>query len=359
MESQLADFKASYVRIGTEDGIPVGAGFLVSEGHVLTCAHVVAAALRDDTIEAQAEVPRGRVNLNFHFLRGEPHRTATVVHWQPRGGPVTNPSGDSAVLRLTENQPDEARPIRLTATNDLFGHGFRAHGFPRDTDSGVWAYGVVRDPLGNGWLQVEDTKEQGRRIEKGFSGGPVQDQATGRFVGMVAASSEYIKAAKVGYIIPTEVLVRTCSDLISLQERSSDVLFDVGHKQDDYFPNESQPLLDEDYNLFARIIESHLEMRAGQTNRLNRDTLTSAKLLVIPLPLHVRFTDDEIKDIRAYVRKGGRLLALSHHGGDPHHRTNLNDVLMGSGISTVPDTVMSTEDPLVRVTAFGSPGNTI
>ena len=159
MESKLAEFKASFVRISTQDGVPVGAGFLVSEGQVLTCAHVVAAALGDDAIQAHAEIPQGTVNLNFHFLRGQPLRTASVVHWQPRVGPGTNPSGDIAVLQLTEDQPDEAQSIRLTATNKLFGHKFRAHGFPRDTNSGVWAYGVVRDPLGNGWLQVEDTKE--------------------------------------------------------------------------------------------------------------------------------------------------------------------------------------------------------
>lgn len=214
MDPRLAGFAAAYVRISTEDGVPVGAGFLVSDdGHVLTCAHVVAAALRDDTIEAQTESLQVTIRLNFHFLEGQPLRTASVVHWRPRMGPDTNPSGDIAVLQLIEGLPDKAQPIGLTATDEMFGHEFRAHGFPRDTNSGVWAYGVMRDLLGNGWLQVEDTKEQGRRIEQGFSGGPVQDSTTGQFVGMVAASSEYVKVAKVGFVIPTNALARAWPDL--------------------------------------------------------------------------------------------------------------------------------------------------
>ncbi len=43
--------EASLVRIRTADGRVVGAGFLVGERHILTCAHVVAGALglADDT----------------------------------------------------------------------------------------------------------------------------------------------------------------------------------------------------------------------------------------------------------------------------------------------------------------------
>jgi hypothetical protein len=37
--------EASLVRIHTTDGRVVGAGFLVGEMHILTCAHVVAGAV--------------------------------------------------------------------------------------------------------------------------------------------------------------------------------------------------------------------------------------------------------------------------------------------------------------------------
>jgi hypothetical protein len=37
--------EASLVRIYTTDGRVIGAGFLVSEWHIITCAHVVAGSL--------------------------------------------------------------------------------------------------------------------------------------------------------------------------------------------------------------------------------------------------------------------------------------------------------------------------
>lgn len=214
MEPQLDRFKRSFVRISTEVGIPVGAGFLVSNDSVLTCAHVVAAALGDETTEAQAETPQETIHLNFEFLEGHPERTASVACWQPLAGSISNPSGDIAVLRLNEAVPDNAEAIRLSSTNELFGHRFRAHGFPADLDgTGVWAYGVLLDALGNGWLQIEGSQEQGRRIEQGFSGGPVEDQETGRAVGMVVASTRD-KSEKVGFVIPAEVLARTWPNIV-------------------------------------------------------------------------------------------------------------------------------------------------
>jgi hypothetical protein len=80
VEPQLTSFRSYFVRISTEDDIPVGAGLLVSESQVLTCAHVVAGALRiSDEI---GEKPQGAVHLDFPFL-GSAAGTAHVEHWMP------------------------------------------------------------------------------------------------------------------------------------------------------------------------------------------------------------------------------------------------------------------------------------
>src|SRR5260370_38205994 len=73
--------EASLVRIHTADGRVVGAGFLVGERHILTCAHVVAGALgvADHTPEKHqaqvaldvARVAHGTV-LSAHVVRGRP-----------------------------------------------------------------------------------------------------------------------------------------------------------------------------------------------------------------------------------------------------------------------------------------------
>jgi hypothetical protein len=203
MEPQLTEFKRCFIRISKEDGIPVGAGFLVSDGHVLTCAHVVATALRMSE-EDMDDKPQGVVHLDFPFL-GAAARTAHVTHWLPPSGPSTNPSGDIAVLQLATTPPDSALPTRLTAEGVTLGRKFQAHGYPQGYDAGVWAYGELRDRLGNGWLQVEDTKGTGGRIEPGFSGGPVEDQASDRIIGMVVASTRE-RTEKVGFVIPADVL---------------------------------------------------------------------------------------------------------------------------------------------------------
>lgn len=208
MEQQrlTEQFEKSFVRLSMEEEIPVGAGFLVSDdGHVLTCAHVVAAALRISEGD-MGDKPQGTVHLDFPFL-DKVARTAHVELWLPPSGPSTNPSGDIAVLQLATAPPSEAQSARLTEERDMYGHAFRTYGYPQGHDAGVWAYGELRDQLGNGWLQVEDTTETGRRIEQGFSGGPVQDQKTGRIVGMVVAATRD-REEKVGFVIPTEFLAQ-------------------------------------------------------------------------------------------------------------------------------------------------------
>lgn len=61
------ELKASIARIFSEDEKTViGMGFLVSQTHVLTCAHVIAQALgfRDDT----SGMPHGLISLDFPLV---------------------------------------------------------------------------------------------------------------------------------------------------------------------------------------------------------------------------------------------------------------------------------------------------
>ena len=73
--------EASLVRIHTPDGRVVGAGFLVGEQHILTCAHVVAGALglADDA----SEKPQASVSLDVPRVAPGQFLTARVVMWRP------------------------------------------------------------------------------------------------------------------------------------------------------------------------------------------------------------------------------------------------------------------------------------
>jgi len=202
--------ESAIVRIRATAGTVVGTGFLVTGRHVLTCAHVVAGALGLPG-DAQVEKPgfsektRFLVQLDFPLLAPESTLTARVSHWQP--------AIDVAVLELISDPPAESKPVRLVTADDLWGHSFRAFGFPAGYEQGVWVSGVLRGRQADGWLQIEDTKETGYLIAPGFSGGPVWDDVLGGVVGMIVAADtdERIKAA---FLIPTNVLAETLPDLV-------------------------------------------------------------------------------------------------------------------------------------------------
>ena len=63
MIGQLA---ASIVRIFDTAGAVAGAGFLVSDRHVLTCAHVVVRAL--GMLDATTEMPEALLRLDFPLV---------------------------------------------------------------------------------------------------------------------------------------------------------------------------------------------------------------------------------------------------------------------------------------------------
>lgn len=68
---------ASLVRICTANRQVVGAGFLVSERHILTCAHVVGQAL--GLPDFHLESPQGAVLLDFPLVSPHTFLTASGV----------------------------------------------------------------------------------------------------------------------------------------------------------------------------------------------------------------------------------------------------------------------------------------
>lgn len=189
-------FEPSVTRIQTADGRAVGGGLLVSECLVLTCAHVVAATLgQSEEIEGMLQ---GTVRLDFPLVAPGCACQAKVVHWYSQS--------DVAVLELDGLLPPEVQPVHLIAADDLWEHHFRAFGFPAGHEDGVWASGVLRGSTAAGWVQIEDVKETGYRVEPGFSGAPVWDEALGGVVGIVVAAERQAET-KAAFVIPTQALL--------------------------------------------------------------------------------------------------------------------------------------------------------
>lgn len=185
--------EASQVRVCSTEGEVVGAGFLVAADVVCTCAHVVAQAL--GVPDRAQEVPGEPVDLDFPLLEGRPRVRATVVSWR-RGGQ------DVALLRL-EAAVEGARPVQLVDGTGVWGHTFRALGYPGGADRGVWASGTLRAGQGSGWVQME-VQEPGPRISGGFSGSPVWDDAQDGVVGMTVAAH---RGERTAYLLPSAELV--------------------------------------------------------------------------------------------------------------------------------------------------------
>ncbi|MEJ6486294.1 AAA-like domain-containing protein [Nostoc punctiforme UO1] len=201
--------ESSVVRIYSNSGKVVGAGFLVSQKCVLTCAHVVADAL--GIARNTTEMPDAEVHLDFPLLAAKQFFTARIVFWRP-----VNPNEfaeDIAGLELESSPPNTAQPVRLVASEELWGHRFRVLGFPKNQPNGVWAAGEIRAGLANGWVQLEDIKQQGYALEPGFSGAPIWDEQLQGVAGMAVAAEMERAAAKAAFIIPTQVLVTAWSEL--------------------------------------------------------------------------------------------------------------------------------------------------
>lgn len=191
----------SLVRIHTSDNRIIGAGVLVADGLIWTCAHVVAAAL--GIANTAQEEPAAAVSLDFPFL-SEAVATAHVKVWQPV---LPNEQGDIALLRLANSPPSGSHPARLLMNSNILQRRFAVYGFPDGFDMGVWAYGVVRHQTASGWLQVQDAQVPGLPIRTGFSGAPVWDEQGGGVIGIiVAATSGQDKGSKVAFVIPNSVL---------------------------------------------------------------------------------------------------------------------------------------------------------
>jgi hypothetical protein len=202
--------EASLVRLHTADGRVVGAGFLVGERHILTCAHVVAGALglADDT----PEKPQVPVSLDVPRVAPEQLLTARVVLWRPQ---LPDGGDDIAGLELMDDPPHGAQVAPLAQVEDLWEHSFRAFGFPRGQDNGVWATGRLLGRQVTNWVQIEDVKETGFAVEPGFSGTPVWDPQVEAVVGMVVAAERRMNL-KTAFAIPVDVLVRSWPLLESL-----------------------------------------------------------------------------------------------------------------------------------------------
>jgi hypothetical protein len=194
-------------------------GFVVGEQYILTCAHVVNAALGQDLRAQEAPGSGVRVQVDFPALgdaQGAPSRTCRVAVWvaPPVAGPL---GGDVAGLVLVgEGLPVGAGPARLAETGDVRDIEVAVFGYPGQPprQAGAWAGCRLRGAVGAGMIQLDADSESAFRAQPGYSGSPaVAANGVGdAVVGMLAVASW--DADRDAYAIPVARLVQAWPEVL-------------------------------------------------------------------------------------------------------------------------------------------------
>src|SRR5262245_1477763 len=102
MAGMSPPIESSIIRIFSKNDTVVGAGFLISERHVITCAHVVADA--SNIPRTTLQQPDEEIRFDFPLIDPSNTVNAKVVFWLPMlSREPAQPDGneDIAVLEIT------------------------------------------------------------------------------------------------------------------------------------------------------------------------------------------------------------------------------------------------------------------
>ncbi|MFI6730584.1 trypsin-like peptidase domain-containing protein [Streptomyces sp. R-74717] len=209
--------QAAVAQVLSTKGEVAGAAFLIAEGMVFTCAHVV----RDAGFG-----PGDIVRLGFPQAAGAPQAEGEVL-----AEPWRAPEGDDvAVIRLRD-APSAVHGLGLGSAAGCQGHRVRCFGFPNQAPpAGHFGYALSGDLLSKGGdgehgdhYVADDNGERlllqltaANDLTRGFSGGPVVDDVTGLVIGMVTAITapdEHLRGQDIAYATPTQILRRVWPDL--------------------------------------------------------------------------------------------------------------------------------------------------
>ena len=199
------DLATSIVRILRSDKETAGTGFVVADGLVVTCAHVIPAAAKPKEGRAGEDV-----ELVFR-ISGKSALAEVVAEWWR-----SVEGGDVAFLRLKEPLPAGVTPLPLGTSRGTGNHAFQTFGFPSASpEDGIWGDGhILAETLMQGMRVLQLSSPQ---ITPGFSGAPVFDTVNRRVVGMVTAivsQDGHGRMAETAFITPVETLRMICPRLV-------------------------------------------------------------------------------------------------------------------------------------------------
>lgn len=191
---------------------PIGVGFLVSAQHVLSCAHVVADALKIP--RTTQEKPASKLWLDQPLTPAAQPLPTTVEVWHPLNDHLQfGEIEDLAVLTLEAPLSLQNVNFQSLPLADFIDRPVRLFGFPKGRDNGTWITGQTKGPLSNGWIQLDN--ELGRHgVTPGFSGAPVYDDQTQAIVGMMVGTPKGDPST--AYMVPILTLAQVWPSLTAI-----------------------------------------------------------------------------------------------------------------------------------------------
>jgi hypothetical protein len=192
--------KEKYIVRILDENEPIGAGFLVSTRHIITCAHV---------ISGLGDV----VTLDFPVLSTDQKKASVKKLYPVNENPTIGDIEDIAVLELLPDQelPNGAIPA-IVKIEEMYDHGMCACGFPEDNPVGSWIDGVIKGSRQDGRTQFDKIIDK-KFVKKYFSGTAVWDKDVNAVVGMVVAKDIDSDGISTGYMYPASTLAKAWSGL--------------------------------------------------------------------------------------------------------------------------------------------------
>jgi hypothetical protein len=195
-------------RITDDEGVVCGSGVLITDRHVLTCAHVLGSG---------PEAPRSTFAVDFPRSRSRVSIPAIVPSdcWFPE---LTTGEQDVAILELSDAIGADIVPARLGRAEQSIGRPVKVYGHPNGLPDGVWTRAEITDSTGpyGERVQVSARVAGGTdRIEPGFSGGGVIDEATALVVGIIVTTFES-KERIAAWMIPMEAIALHWERLLAM-----------------------------------------------------------------------------------------------------------------------------------------------
>ncbi|MFF7635361.1 ATP-binding protein [Kitasatospora sp. NPDC008050] len=171
---------------------------MVGASQIVTCAHVINAALGREKAATDRPADSVRIQIEFPLVGdsdGAPLRSCRLQAWDPP--PRVGSTGrDVAGLVLvgSDNLPNGAGPARLFdhgMLRDVRASAFGYPGNPPGRVHGGWSRCVLRGAIGGGLIQLDTELDAALRTQPGYSGSPVviTDELGDAVIGMVSIAS--------------------------------------------------------------------------------------------------------------------------------------------------------------------------